>query len=105
MSGPGPVGTSPDDYAEVALGDLVARYDALRLGADLDPGVGAVPARDRAGRALQELALGTAIAGRVQAGWALDAEAARAWRGRSRPAGSAGTGAAAMARDPDGPAR
>jgi hypothetical protein len=76
MSGPDPADTGPGDYAEVALGDLVARYVALRLGEDLDPGGGAVPGGDRAGRALAQLAPGTAIAGRVQAGWALDAVAA-----------------------------
>lgn len=76
MSGPDPAGTRPGDYAEVALGDLVARYVALRLGEDPDPGGGADPARDRAGRALQQLALAAAIAERVQAGWALDAVAA-----------------------------
>ncbi|HEX4812220.1 MAG TPA: hypothetical protein VFV66_05655 [Nonomuraea sp.] len=76
MSGPDPAGTGPGDCAEVALAELVARYVALRLDQDPDPGVGADPAEDRAGRALQQLALGTAIAGRVQAGWALDAVAA-----------------------------
>jgi len=156
MSGPDPAGTGPGDHAELALGDLVARYVALRLDEDLDPGGGAVPGGDRAGRALEQLALGTAIAGRVQAGWALDAvaalragasweqvaaargqavpavraelagwlrgqarlhrdtglgldpgEAASTWRllGSPRPAGPAGTGTAATARDLDGPGR
>ena len=72
MSGPDPAGTGPGDYAEVALGDLVARYVTLRLDDDPD----AVLGGDRAGRALEQLALGAAIAGRAQAGGALDAVSA-----------------------------
>ena len=92
MSGPDPARAGPGDYAEVALGELVARYVALSLGEDLDPGGGPVPAQDhRAGRALAQLALDAATAGRVQAGWALDAVAAlRAGASREQVAAARG---------------
>ena len=68
-------GPTPSDYDRVALGDLTTRYVHHLIG-DLDP-----PAPDRKDRsprsvALERLALGAAIAGRAQAGWAIDAAAA-----------------------------
>lgn len=66
---PGPAGST-----QAALPDLAARYIALRLD-DLDS-QDELPTEDVARRALELLALGTAIAQHVSAGRALDAAAA-----------------------------
>ena len=72
MTGPEPAGISPGDYAGMGLAELAARYLAVRG----DDDESAAPAQERTRRALERLALGTALAERVVAGSALDAAAA-----------------------------
>jgi hypothetical protein len=71
-SGDGP---GPADFTQAALTELAARYTALRLEANaVDTQDG--PPAEVARRTLEQLAVGTAIAQHVSAGWALDAAAA-----------------------------